>query len=67
MACKSGGPVPLFVSLAIHRYSDQLASHIEQINDIQMSKRNAMLAGLSEHFSDSVSSGFARRRSVDLG
>jgi 2-aminoadipate transaminase len=54
MACKSGGPVPLFVSLAIHRYSDQLASHIEQINDIQMSKRNAMLAGLSEHFSDSA-------------
>lgn len=50
MACKSGGPVPLFVTLAIHRYSEQMASHIEQINDVQMRKRDAMLAGLDEHF-----------------
>lgn len=52
MACKSGGPVPLFVTLAIHRYSEQMTSHIEQINDIQMRKRDAMIAGLESFFSD---------------
>jgi 2-aminoadipate transaminase len=52
-AAKSGGPVPLFVTLAIHRYAtEELSSHIETINDIQRQRRDAMLAGLTEHFSD---------------
>lgn len=55
MACKSGGPVPLFVTLAIHRYSEQMASHIELINDVQMRKRDAMLDGLADYFADGAS------------
>jgi len=51
MAAKSGGPVPLFVTLAIHRFvTDGLASHIEEINDIQRQRRDAMLESLEEHF-----------------
>ncbi len=52
-AAKSGGPVPLFVTLAIHRYAkDGFSSHIEEINDIQRQRRDAMLAGLANHFGD---------------
>lgn len=52
-AAKSGGPVPLFVTLAIHRYATaELSSHIEEINDIQRQRRDAMLAGLAEGFAD---------------
>lgn len=51
-SAKSGGPVPLFVTLAIHRYATEgLSSHIEEINDIQRQRRDAMLAGLTDHFS----------------
>ena len=50
-SAKSGGPVPLFVTLAIHRYATEgLSSHIEEINDIQRQRRDAMLAGLTDHF-----------------
>ncbi|MBX3014995.1 MAG: PLP-dependent aminotransferase family protein [Caldilineaceae bacterium] len=57
MAAKSGGPVPLFVTLAIHRFATDpqqggLASHIETINDIQRQRRDAMLSSLAEHFTD---------------
>jgi 2-aminoadipate transaminase len=55
MASKSGGPAPLFVTLAIHRFASSLVSHIEQINDIQMHKRDAMLEGLATHFGDRAS------------
>lgn len=48
---KSGGAVSLFTALAIHRYAtDNLASHIEEINDIQRAKRDAMVDALGEHF-----------------
>ena len=53
MAAKSGGPVPLFVTLAIHRFATVaggLASHIEEINDIQRQRRDAMVSSLEEHF-----------------
>ena len=52
-AAKSGGPVPLFVTLAIHRFvTDQLASHIEVISDIQRQRHDAMIAALGAHFGD---------------
>lgn len=48
---KSGGAVSLFTAFAIHRYAtENLASHIEEINDIQRAKRDAMVAALGEHF-----------------
>lgn len=53
MAAKSGGPVPLFVTLAIHRFATAeggLASHIEVINDIQRQRRDAMVESLEQHF-----------------
>lgn len=51
LAAKSGGPVPLFVTLAIHRFAlDGLSSHIEAINDIQRQRRDAMLDSLTDHF-----------------
>ena len=50
---KTGGPVPLFVTFALHRYvRDHFLSHVEVINDIQRQRRDAMLAGLAEHFGD---------------
>lgn len=53
MLSKSGGPVPLFVSLAVHRFCmDHLSSHIEHINDIQRARRNAMDQALAEHLGD---------------
>ncbi len=51
LAAKSGGAVNLFAAFAIHRYSTgQLAQHIEDINEIQRAKRDAMLAALGENF-----------------
>ncbi len=50
---KSGGSVNTFASFAIHRFAqDNLMSHIETINDVQLEKRDAMLAALDEHFSE---------------
>lgn len=55
VAAKSGGPVPLFVTLAIHRFAmDGLASHIETIGDIQRQRRDAMLQSLTDHFTGSA-------------
>lgn len=52
MTAKSGGAVTLFAALAVHRYcTEHLNSHIEEINDIQRSKRDAMVDALGEHFS----------------
>jgi 2-aminoadipate transaminase len=51
LAVKSGGSVNTFAAFAIHRYSTgHLHSHIEEINDIQRLKRDAMLAALEENF-----------------
>jgi len=50
---KSGGSVNTFASFAVHRFSqDNLMSHIETINDVQLEKRDAMLAALDEHFNE---------------
>lgn len=55
LGAKSGGSVSTFGSWAVHRYSTgHLHSHIEEINDIQKERRDAMLAALDEHFSGSV-------------
>jgi 2-aminoadipate transaminase len=54
LAVKSGGSVNTFAAFAVHRYSTgYLHSHIEEINDIQRVKRDAMLAALEEHFDGS--------------
>jgi 2-aminoadipate transaminase len=54
LAVKSGGSVNTFAAFAIHRYSTgHLHSHIEEINDIQRLKRDAMLAALEENFGGS--------------
>ena len=54
LAVKSGGSVNTFAAFAVHRYSTgQLYSHIEEINDIQRARRDAMLAALDEHFGGS--------------
>ena len=51
VAAKSGGSVNTFAAFAVHRYATgHLNSHIEEINDIQRTKRDAMLAALDEHF-----------------
>jgi len=51
LAAKSGGSVNTFAAFAVHRYAiDHLSSHIEEINDIQRAKRDAMLAALDKHF-----------------
>lgn len=53
LAAKSGGSANYFASFAVHRYSTgQLDNHIEEINDVQRAKRDAMLAGLGENFGD---------------
>jgi len=53
MGAKSGGSVNTFASFAVHRFAqDNLMSHIETINDVQLEKRDAMLAALDEHFSE---------------
>lgn len=56
LGAKSGGAVNSFAAFAIHRYATgQLNMHIEEINDIQRGKRDAMLAALAEHFGDTGS------------
>lgn len=51
IAVKSGGAVNTFASFAVHRYSTgHLHSHIEEINDIQRLKRDAMLSSLQQNF-----------------
>ncbi|MCX6045822.1 MAG: PLP-dependent aminotransferase family protein [Chloroflexi bacterium] len=51
LPAKSGGAVNLFAAFAVHRYAvNHLASHIEEITDIQRAKRDAMVAGLETHF-----------------
>ena len=56
LAAKSGGAVNTFAALAVHRYATgQLHSHIEEINDVQRERRDAMLAALDEHFGDAAS------------
>ncbi len=53
LVAKSGGSVNTFASYAVHRYSTgQLDAHIEEINDVQRAKRDAMLAALGENFGD---------------
>ena len=53
LVAKSGGAVNTFASYAVHRYSTgQLDGHIDEINDIQRAKRDAMLASLGENFGD---------------
>ncbi|HMN28804.1 MAG TPA: PLP-dependent aminotransferase family protein [Caldilineaceae bacterium] len=53
LAAKSGGSVNTFAAFAVHRFATgQLSSHIEEINDIQRVKRDAMLAALATHFGD---------------
>ena len=52
-AAKSGGSVNSFAAFAVHRYSTgHLDTHIEEINEIQRAKRDAMLAALGENFGD---------------
>lgn len=57
MGAKSGGSVNTFASFAVHRFAqDNLLSHIEEINEVQQAKRDAMLAALDTHFAvDGVS------------
>jgi 2-aminoadipate transaminase len=53
LAVKSGGSANYFASFAIHRYvTGQLDGHIEEINGIQQTKRDSMLASLGENFGD---------------
>jgi len=50
-AVKSGGGVNQFAALAVHRYATgALDDHVEEINDIFRTKRDAMLAALGENF-----------------
>lgn len=57
LAAKSGGSVNTFAAFAVHRYSTgHLYSHIEEVNDIQCGKRDAMLVALNEHFGGSDAS-----------
>ena len=54
LGAKSGGAVNTFGSWAVHRFStSHLHSHIEEINDIQKLRRDAILAALDENFSGS--------------
>ncbi|MEM7033108.1 MAG: PLP-dependent aminotransferase family protein [Chloroflexota bacterium] len=56
LGAKSGGSVNSMASFAVHRYStNQLHSHIEEINDIQKERRDAMLSALDEHFTGKAS------------
>ena len=52
-AAKSGGSVNSFAAYAVHRYATgHLDTHIEEIINIQRTKRDAMLAALGENFGD---------------
>lgn len=51
LGAKSGGAVNLFAAFAIHRFAvEQLYDHMEEINEIQRAKRDAMLGALDQHF-----------------
>lgn len=53
LGAKSGGAVNSFAAFAVHRYATgQLQGHIEEINEIQRGKRDAMLVALDEHFAN---------------
>lgn len=53
LGAKSGGAVNSFAAFAVHRYATgQLQGHIEEINEIQRGKRDAMLAALAAHFAN---------------
>ena len=53
LVAKGGGSLNTFASYAVHRYSTgHLDSHIEEINDIQRAKRDAMVTALGENFGD---------------
>lgn len=50
VAVKSSGGVNQFAALAVHRYATSaLDDHVEEINDIFRTKRDAMLAALGEN------------------
>ena len=50
-ALKSGGGVNQLAALAVHRYATtKLRDHIDDINGVQRTKRDAMLAALGESF-----------------
>lgn len=52
IGAKSGGSVNTFGSWAVHRFATgHLYDHIEEINDIQKQRRDAILDALEEHFS----------------
>lgn len=56
LGAKSGGSVNTFAAFAVHRYATgQLNGHIDEINEIQRVKRDAMLAALATHFGDTGS------------
>lgn len=51
LGAKCGGAVNTFAALAVHRFaSNNMYSHIEEINEIGRTKRDAMLGALDEHF-----------------
>lgn len=53
LGCKTGGAVNTFAAIAVHRFAtEHLYSHIEEINEIGRTKRDAMLTALDEHFGD---------------
>lgn len=54
-AVKSGSFVNMFAAYAVHRYSTgHLSAHIEEINEVQRVKRDAMLSALGENFGSSA-------------
>jgi len=54
-AIKSGGSVNSFAAMAVHRYvTGHLDDHISDINTIQRTKRDAMVAALGENFGSSA-------------
>lgn len=57
LGAKCGGAVNTFAALAVHRFaSNNMYSHIEEINEIGRTKRDAMLGALDEHFGESGAS-----------
>lgn len=55
LAAKGGGFANQFASWAVHRYSNEyLDDHIDTINDIQRTKRDAMLSALGENLGSSA-------------
>ena len=55
-AVKSGSGANQFTALAVHRYAmKHLDKHVEEINDEQRARRDAMLAALGENFGGQAS------------